>query len=90
MYKDVLNFIHLLNITFGVYKEYSGGCLKFHYILKERFPSAIGYYNHEHVITQIEDNFYDINGIVLNPKDYLPFEEYGEGYFESAFKEHLK
>lgn len=42
-----------------------GSCYKLYKILKALYPSAIGYYNSDHVITEIDGKFYDITGEVL-------------------------
>ena len=45
-----------------------GGCWRFHLILKEIWPQAIPYCNHDrdHVITEINGRLYDINGDVTH------------------------
>ena len=42
----------------------SGSCYKFYLILKAIFPKAKAYYNSDHVITRIGDQYYDITGEV--------------------------
>ncbi len=49
-----------------------GSCMNFHMILRSIYPEAEPYFNINHVVTKIDDTFYDITGIV-NPKDYTPF-----------------
>lgn len=43
-----------------VYTE--GSCYHFYLILKEVFPEAEPYYDADHVITKIDNKFYDITG----------------------------
>jgi len=59
-------FIYLLKITYGKYKEMSGGCYKFHLILRMIYgeDNAIGYYNGDHIITKVGGQFYDVNGTI--------------------------
>lgn len=48
-----------------------GSCINFHWILKHVYPNAKIYYNGDHIITKIEEKYYDITGEV-DPKRYLP------------------
>lgn len=43
-----------------VYTE--GSCYHFYLILKQVFPNAVPYYDEDHIITKIDDKFYDITG----------------------------
>lgn len=56
---------------------FSGGsCLNFYFILRRVWPQAIPFYNINHIITKIDDRYYDITGDVTNlvKKDgYSPF-----------------
>lgn len=45
-----------------VYTE--GSCYHFYLILKEVFPNAKPYYDEDHIITEIDNKFYDITGEV--------------------------
>lgn len=45
-----------------VYTE--GRCYHFYLILKEVFPEAECWYDEDHVLTKIDDKFYDITGEV--------------------------
>ena len=45
-----------------VYTE--GSCYHFYLILKEVFPDAEAYFDADHIITKIDDKFYDITGEV--------------------------
>lgn len=40
----------------------NGSCYHFYLILKEVFPDAECYYDEDHVVTKIDDKFYDITG----------------------------
>lgn len=40
-----------------------GSCYQLYKILKVLFPESLPYYNGEHVITLIDGQYYDINGI---------------------------
>jgi hypothetical protein len=90
MNNKILDFISLVNKTFGRYPEVSGGCYKFHLILKSVFGGE-GYYNSNHIVTKIDGKFYDIDGeAILKEEDrYLHFSDYGEHNIEKAFKQHL-
>ena len=65
-YINILEFIATIRDSFeGSVEVYTqGSCYKFYLILKEVFPEAIAYYDVNHVITKIGDEFYDITGIV--------------------------
>ena len=47
-----------------------GSCYNLYSILKAIFPEAIAYSNIDHIITRIDDIYYDINGIANN-KGYM-------------------
>ncbi len=93
--KDVTDFIILIRKTFGRYEDYSGGCYKFHLILKYVFKDAVGYYNGEHVITKIDGQFYDIDGLIGGDVSgsFLRIHDYGGEYnypwMNKIFKEYL-
>lgn len=42
----------------------NGSCLNFHLILKKVYPEAIPYSNIDHIISKIDDRYYDITGEV--------------------------
>jgi len=55
----------------------NGGCYQFYKILKSVFPEAEPYYNSDHVITKIGNNFYDISGVVTDVSEhYLPLDDF--------------
>lgn len=72
----VLNFIETIRNSFDLSVEVytKGSCYKFYEILKCCFPESICYYNCDHAITKIGDNFYDITGKV-NKTNHIPIEE---------------
>lgn len=53
----------------------NGGCYYFYGMLKERFPHAEAYYDHDHIITKIDDTYYDITGEV-EKKNHLKVIDY--------------
>jgi hypothetical protein len=76
---DVENFIATIRDSFigsqQVYTE--GSCYHFYLILKQVFPQAECWYDLDHVITKIDERFYDITGEVkantqLNKFETLP------------------
>ena len=66
LYRQVEEFIAILRDSFigsqQVYTE--GSCYQFYLILKNVFPMAEAYYDTFHVITKIEERYYDITGEV--------------------------
>lgn len=70
--KNVLRFVKSVRDSFdGAVIVYThGSCYQFHLILKEVFPSAKPYSNHNHVISKIGRKYYDITGLV-DPKGYI-------------------
>lgn len=52
----------------------TNGCFKTHLLLKAVYPQATGWYNGEHILTQIDGEIYDIDGIAERTSDYLPLE----------------
>lgn len=41
-----------------------GSCLNFFLILHSIYPEAVAYFNIDHIITEIDGVFYDVNGCV--------------------------
>lgn len=79
MHNKIISFISTVRDSFNgseiVYTQ--GSCYKFYLILKEVFPKSEAYYNSEHVITKINDRYYDITGEVkktnhLDMKTHYP------------------
>lgn len=82
---EVINIIR--EIWPGGYEPFSGGCWRFHRLLKAIWPDARGWYDHDHIITEIDGRCYDINGPAERTKDFIEADEFGEQYFEKAFRE---
>ena len=76
--EEVECFIRMCKDCFGEYPEMSGGCLKFHCLLADRFDGTSPYYDANHIITKIGDMYYDINGVYSKPpnNNYLPLDRY--------------
>lgn len=53
-----------------------GSCLNFFYILHSIYPEAEAWYNGDHVITKINNKFYDITGEVRPEGYYKLTKEY--------------
>lgn len=73
---EILNFISIIRDSHPdmVNIFTLGSCWDFYLILKDRFPSSIPYYEIGHIITKIEDRFYDITGEIIESENkYLPF-----------------
>jgi hypothetical protein len=70
---SVLKFIQIIRNSFiGADKVYTNGsCYQFYKILKSVFPQAKGYYNVDHVITEINGKYYDITGEVKRDNHLL-------------------
>lgn len=73
---EILTFIRLIRESHpdmvNIFTR--GSCWNFYKILKNRFPTAVAYYEVGHIITKIGDRFYDITGEILElEKEYLPF-----------------
>lgn len=56
----------------------NGGCWKFFEILRREFPKADPYHSSKdcHVITKIDDEFYDVRGKVIYEAHYFPMVRY--------------
>jgi hypothetical protein len=73
----VLNFIYAIRDSHP-HMEYvytHGSCLNFFCILKQVFPQAKPWFNADHIITEIDEKFYDITGRVSN-EGYAPYTSY--------------
>ena len=55
-----------------VYTE--GSCFHFYLILKEVFPDAECYFDEDHAITKIGDDFYDITGKIRGDLTFYKYE----------------
>ena len=82
-YTEILNFIY----NTPSWREYlKGGCYKFYLILKEKFPEAEAYYDDNHVITKIRNNYYDVTGVVIKNKHINVDNYYTHEFMEKIFK----
>lgn len=65
--RKILNIITEIRNSHPEMKDMfmNGSCLNLHMILRAMFPEAEPYYNVDHVITKIDDSYYDIRGVVL-------------------------
>lgn len=54
-----------------------GGCYQFHLFIKKLYPNAkpLIHKNKDHIITEIENEFLDINGIVCDIENYTELSE---------------
>ncbi len=75
VHKKVLSVIRAIRNSFVgseiVYTK--GSCYQFYLILREVFPQAEAFYDEDHLITKIENKYYDITGEVSKGR-CLPFE----------------
>jgi hypothetical protein len=55
-----------------VYTE--GSCYHFYLILKKVFPNAEAYYDIDHILTKIDNRFYDITGEVKEVRQMYKLE----------------
>lgn len=58
------------------YAEMSFGCVKFAALLKRLYPTARCYTSIDHVITEIDGQFYDITGPIALTDEYAPIAEH--------------
>ena len=52
-----------------------GSCMNFFDILHSIYPESEAYFNVDHVITKIDNKYYDITGVVSG-KGYSPYTSY--------------
>lgn len=75
-HRKILNTIALLRESHKQMEEIFlyGSCLNLFCILRSIFPEAKPYFKNDesHIITKIDNKFYDITGVV-DPSDYIPF-----------------
>jgi hypothetical protein len=85
----IVNWIGRIRSTFGIYAEFSGGCLKFALILYDTFPDVVILYNHDHTIVRQYGHYYDINGELpsdeVTPSDWSDIADYGEVALKESF-----
>lgn len=77
-HRRILNIIGEIKSSFkqAEFVYTNGSCLNFFCILRLIFPEAKAWFNVDHIITEIDGKFYDINGVVHKTKSYLPYVEY--------------
>ena len=88
-------YIKLIRETFSATREeQTGQCLKMHLLLQQAYPQAVGYYNYDHMVTEIDGVLYDIDGIVekLEPSECMALYDDNDitelfFTFESTFKD---
>lgn len=73
---NVENFISTIRDSFigsqQVYTE--GSCYHFYLILKEVFKDAEPYFDEDHIVTKINNKFYDITGEVRGDLTFSKYE----------------
>lgn len=69
------------------YANHSGGCIKFHILLRTLYPQSKGYYNSNHVLTEIDSKYYDFTGEVNITGDYLPITHWGKDQLKHQWKD---
>lgn len=78
MMEKITNIIKILRESYPtietIYKE--GSCYYLYLLLKEIFPEAEPYYDQNHVITKIGENYYDITGRVEKGRHILMEQKY--------------
>lgn len=85
-----LHTIAIIRELYGNYEPNSGGCLKMYLLLKHIYPEARGFYNSNHVITEIRGVAYDQHGVAVLDDSYLELREFGGEHFRSAFKDTIE
>ena len=87
-HRKILNIISSIRNSHSKMEDIflKGSCLNLYLILRNIFPEAVPYYNSDHIITKIDDRFYDIKGTVLDNKNYIPYKNYGKEMFKKSFK----
>lgn len=86
MHERVESFIAKVRDSFiGSQQVFThGSCYHFYLILKEVFPQAKPYYDEDHIITEIDDRFYDITGEVEKGQ-FILFEDLPSCYLKEPF-----
>lgn len=91
-HRKILNLISIIRESHSeIEKIYTkGSCLNFFLILHSIYPESEPYYNVDHVITKIDNKFYDITGCVSG-KGYSKFSNfYNKKRISRAFTQMLK
>lgn len=86
-------FLRGLNFQLGGSKDQEGQCYKVHKTIESISNfcglNCEGYYNSDHIITKVNEEFYDIGGLIMNTEGYLPFSSFGEENIRESFKQYL-
>lgn len=71
--RQILNFIEAVRDSHPKMVEIytKGSCLNFHIMLRRAFGGE-AWFNINHVVTKIDDCYYDITGVV-SPKGYMKY-----------------
>lgn len=88
-HRKILNLIFLIRESHSTFEFIflNGSCMNLFCILHSIYPEAKAWYNIDHIITEVDDRFYDITGIVSN-KGYLPLiSYYNKKNISRAFKQ---
>lgn len=86
----VLEFLERLKDIYGrgTSTHNNGECLKVHILLKTLYPQAKGYYNSSHILTEIDNHFYDLNGEVDRPDgSFLPLPNWTKDQLKIQFRD---
>jgi hypothetical protein len=65
----------------------NGSCLNLYMILKVLYPTSEPYYDPivGHIITRIDDRYYDITGRIYDVSNYLPYNPESLGWTNKKF-----
>lgn len=84
-----LDLIHRLREIYpDRYEEASGGCFKFHCLLKAIYPQCVGWYNSDHVISEIDGEYYDIDGAAKRTPDFDPLKDFAPRAWDFTKRSH--
>ena len=74
---EILKFISLIRESHPMMENIFcyGSCYNFYLILKDRWEESIAYYDCNHIITRIDDYYYNITGMV-ECTNHIPFDQY--------------
>lgn len=89
MTRKILQFINTLRDSHPDMVDIftKGSCINMYFLLRIFFPEAKAYYNSDHIITKIDDKFYDITGLV-DGRGYLElFEIYSKARVIKAVRQ---
>lgn len=74
--------------TYSKKRAEGAGCLEFALLLFDRFPNCHIYYDHEHVVTWCDGEYWDYKGKVklADVRKHVPIEHYGYEIIKHQFK----